>query len=55
MDYSLPGSSAHGIFQTSVPEWDAIATVYYFFFFYVIIQWWAFESFQLSNMIRFMF
>ena len=25
MDYSPPGSSAHGIFQARVPEWGAIA------------------------------
>ena len=25
MDYSLPGSSIHGIFQTRVLEWGAIA------------------------------
>ena len=25
MDYSLPGSSAHGIFQAGVLEWGAIA------------------------------
>ena len=25
MDYSLPGSSIHGIFQAKVPEWGAIA------------------------------
>ena len=25
MDYSLPGSSLHGIFQARVLEWDAIA------------------------------
>ena len=25
MDYSLPGSSVHGIFQARVLEWDAIA------------------------------
>ena len=25
MDYSLPGSSTHGIFQTRVLEWVAIA------------------------------
>ena len=25
MDCSLPGSSIHGIFQTRVLEWDAIA------------------------------
>ena len=25
MDYSLPGSSVHGIFQARVPEWGAIA------------------------------
>ena len=25
MDYSLPGSSIHGIFQASVLEWGAIA------------------------------
>ena len=25
LDYSLPGSSAHGIFQARVPEWGAIA------------------------------
>ena len=25
MDCSLPGSSAHGIFQAKVLEWDAIA------------------------------
>ena len=24
MDYSLPGSSVHGIFQTRIPEWVAI-------------------------------
>ena len=24
MDYSLPGSSVHGIFQAGVLEWDAI-------------------------------
>ena len=27
MDYSLPGSSLHGIFQARVPEWGAIACV----------------------------
>ena len=25
MDWSLPGSSVHGIFQARVPEWGAIA------------------------------
>ena len=25
MDYSLPGSSSHGIFQARVLEWGAIA------------------------------
>ena len=25
MDYSLPGSSAHGIFQAKVLDWGAIA------------------------------
>jgi len=25
MDYSLPGSSVHGIFQARILEWDAIA------------------------------
>ena len=25
MDYSLPGSSVHGIFQARVLEWGAIA------------------------------
>ena len=25
MDYSLPGSSIHGILQVRVPEWGAIA------------------------------
>ena len=25
MDYSLPGSSVHGIFQARVLKWDAIA------------------------------
>ena len=25
MDWSLPGSSVHGIFQARVLEWDAIA------------------------------
>ena len=25
VDYSLPGSSVHGIFQARVLEWDAIA------------------------------
>ena len=25
MDYSLPGSSVHGIFQAKVLEWGAIA------------------------------
>ena len=29
MDCSLPGSSAHGIFQARVPEWGAIAFSYY--------------------------
>ena len=24
MDYSLPGSSVHGIFQARIPEWTAI-------------------------------
>jgi len=28
MDYSLPGSSVHGIFQARVLEWGAIALVY---------------------------
>ena len=27
MDCSLPGSSVHGIFQTRVPEWGAIAQI----------------------------
>ena len=27
MDYSLPGSSVHGIFQARVLEWGAIATI----------------------------
>ena len=27
MDYSLPGSSAHGVFQAKVLEWVAIALV----------------------------
>ena len=27
MDYSLPGSSAHGIFQARVLEWGAIAFI----------------------------
>ena len=27
MDYSLPGSSVHGIFQARVLEWGAIASV----------------------------
>ena len=30
MDYSLPGSSVHGIFQARVLEWGAIAFSYYF-------------------------
>ena len=30
MDGSLPGSSTHGIFQASVPEWVAIAFSDYF-------------------------
>ena len=25
MDYSLPGSSIHGIFQARIPEWVAIS------------------------------
>ena len=25
MDYSLPGSSAHGIFKARIPEWVAIS------------------------------
>ena len=25
MDYSLPGSSVHGIFQARIPEWNAIS------------------------------
>ena len=28
MDYSLPGSSVHGIFQARVMEWGAIANDY---------------------------
>ena len=35
MDYSLPGSSVHGIFQARVLEWGAIAfskNIIYFFF-----------------------
>ena len=28
MDYSLPGSSVHGIFQARVLEWVAIDTFY---------------------------
>ena len=28
MDYSLPGSSAHGIFQARVLEWGAIVWKY---------------------------
>ena len=28
MDYSLPGSSVHGIFQARVLEWGAIAFIY---------------------------
>ena len=32
MDYSLPGSSIHGIFQARVLEWGAIAfsTMFYY-------------------------
>ena len=30
MDYSLPGSSIHGIFQARVLEWGAIAFSKYF-------------------------
>ena len=29
MDYSLPGSSVHGIFQARVLEWGAIALTSY--------------------------
>ena len=29
MDYSLPGSSVHGIFQAGVLEWGAIAFSHY--------------------------
>ena len=29
MDYSLPGSSTHGIFQARVLEWAAIALLLY--------------------------
>ena len=27
MDFSLPGSSVHGIFQARVPEWGAIGFI----------------------------
>jgi len=30
MDWSLPGSSIHGVFQARVLEWDAIAFSEYF-------------------------
>ena len=30
MDCSLPGSSVHGIFQETVLEWVAIASVLYY-------------------------
>ena len=39
-DCSLPGSSVHGIFQTRVLEWGAIAfsnCVLYFPYYYIII------------------
>ena len=40
MDYSLPGSSVHGIFQARVLEWSAIAfpeTGYYICIFFQIL------------------
>ena len=39
-DCSLPGSSVHGIFQTRVLEWGAIAfsnCVLYFPYYYIIV------------------
>ena len=32
MDWSLPGSSVHGIFQARVLEWGAIQFVHYILF-----------------------
>ena len=38
MDYSLPGSSIHGIFQARVLEWGAIAfSIYIYIYIYVYI------------------
>jgi len=36
MDCSLPGSSVHGIFQTRVLEWGAIAFNYKYLYIYVM-------------------
>ena len=38
MDYSLPGSSAHGIFQARVLEWGAIAFSESYFYLLVIVN-----------------
>ena len=36
MDYSLPGSSVHGIFQARVLEWGAIASSATFYIYALI-------------------
>ena len=38
MDCSLPGSSIHGIFQTRVLEWGAIALSYELHYKYIIYR-----------------
>ena len=35
MDFSLPGSSVHGIFQARVLEWGAIAFSSFAFYFHI--------------------
>ena len=38
MDYSLPGSSIHGIFQARVLEWGSIAFSEYLYFWHTLAR-----------------
>ena len=48
MDYSLPGSSIHGIFQARVLEWVVIAILEYQIFFFFEKQTLSKSLFDLS-------
>ena len=52
MDFSLPGSSAHGIFQARVLEWGAIAFSEYSVWFTIIIHTVFITTEVMSNLFK---